>query len=179
LRIIGGTFRSRKINMVNSDSTRSTSDMVRLAVFNMIDIKVSVLDLFGGTGAYALESISRGSLKAYINDSNILAYNTIISNVKLLKVEQNTIITDLDYRICLNKYLQDNITFGLIFLDPPYEMNLTNDDVNNIINILDDDGLIILERKIDTPSFNNSRLELLKEKKYGIKKIYIYKKMLK
>lgn len=175
MRIISGTEKSRKLNMVNIETTRETSDMVRESMFNLINSyekKGIALDLFSGSGSIGLEAISRGISKCYFNDINKTAYNTTLSNVKLLKYESKTEVTNLEYMECLKK-LKD-IKFNFIFLDPPYKLECINEILSFIKenNMLQEDGLIIYESGKEY-SYKDDVYELYKEKKYGIKKITI------
>ena len=74
MRITSGKYRHRIIKMTGLDTTRETQDKVRMAIFNMIGQFFDggvCLDLFTGSGAMALEALSRGMEKAYLNDLNL------------------------------------------------------------------------------------------------------------
>ena len=88
LRIIGGTERGRKLIAPEGMHTRPTLDKVRGAVFNMLfDVYgKDVLDMFGGSGAMGLESISRGANKAVIIDSDRAAFRAMEQNKKNLSL---------------------------------------------------------------------------------------------
>ena len=80
MRIIGGIARGSKLYTLDGLDTRPTLDRVRESLFNILqnDIKDAiVLDLFAGSGAIALESISRGAKKAVICDKNKKAIEVI------------------------------------------------------------------------------------------------------
>ncbi|MBR6703242.1 MAG: RsmD family RNA methyltransferase [Clostridia bacterium] len=69
MRIIGGEFRSRVLAEFAGVSVRPTSDRAREALFNILSLKVRgarVLDLFSGSGALGLESLSRGAEKWFL-----------------------------------------------------------------------------------------------------------------
>ncbi len=175
MRIISGTEKSRKIKMVEIETTRETSDMVRESMFNLMNSyekKGNALDLFSGSGSIGLEAISRGVSKCYFNDINKKAYNVTIENINTLKYQDKAIVTNLEYMDCLNKI--KDIKFNFIFLDPPYKLDCINEILNFIKenNMLNEDGLIIYESGKEY-SYNNNNFELYKEKKYGIKKITI------
>jgi 16S rRNA (guanine966-N2)-methyltransferase len=66
LRVIAGTYRGRRLVVPDGDAVRPTKDMVREAVFSALDARgairdASVLDLYAGTGALAIEALSRGA----------------------------------------------------------------------------------------------------------------------
>ena len=71
LRIIAGKYRHLKIEAPDTDNTRPTTDRVREALMSALGYKVEgavVLDLFSGSGALGLESLSRGASKVYFVD---------------------------------------------------------------------------------------------------------------
>ena len=72
MRIIAGEARGRRLYAPAGEDTRPTADRVRESLFNILGARVRdarVLDLFGGTGAMALEALSRGAARAVIVDS--------------------------------------------------------------------------------------------------------------
>ena len=72
MRIIGGKYRSRVLKEFAGDAVRPTSDRAREALFNILAFKIPgarVLDLFAGSGALGLESLSRGAKEVTFNDA--------------------------------------------------------------------------------------------------------------
>lgn len=178
MRIIGGIHRSRQLKMVGKPTTRETADLVRESVFNMLGGTVHgvVLDLFSGSGAYALEAISRGASHAHCVDSSSDAIKTIIDNAKLLK-EDGKITTYLkDYSKYLSS-LSSNTTFDLVFLDPPYEMHVYEAIIRSLDPYMIEDGRIVCESKKEfvLPESIGSFVKI-KDKTYGIKRISVYEK---
>ncbi len=180
LRINAGKFRNHNIDMCNLETTRETSDKVRQAIFNLIGQFFDggkALDLFAGSGAMGLEAFSRGIDKVYFNDLNVKALDIVKQNAKKLKCYDEMVYLNLDYKDCLNN-LKD-IKFDVIFLDPPYNMN-NIDEIIKIIsnyNMLNDDGIISFE--MDSNSRCSEKIgeyNLVKDRKYGIKRVCIYKK---
>ena len=85
MRIISGEARGRTLFAPSGDETRPTSDKIRGSLFNIIGTRVfdaQVLDLFGGTGALALEALSRGAAHAVIADSARPAIQAIERNAQ-------------------------------------------------------------------------------------------------
>lgn len=182
MRIIGGKNRSRLIKMVPSEDTRETSDKVRQAVFNTIDDAVYdayVVDLFAGSGAYGLEALSRGAKFCTFNDAKPLAIKTIRENVSSLKEESKVKIFQKDYSEAIKKLEQEQVKIDIVFLDPPYKLDIYEEVMNKLNPLLNDNGLIVAE-------MNKERvinLEIIpgyefdKERIYGTKKInYFIKK---
>ncbi len=152
MRIIAGKYKAKKILSPKTPKTRPTLDRVKEALFSIINLYIedaNVLDLFSGTGNLALESISRGAKFAWMNDIEKTAISTIISNTKLTKSENCVKITNKDYVKCLNQIIKENISFNIIFLDPPYDSKLGVNALDiiskNYPNILSKDGIIVYE----------------------------------
>lgn len=128
MRIIAGTFKGATIYAPPGMRTRPTADKVRGAVFNMLGgvTDLSVLDLFAGSGALALEALSRGAAHAVLVESRVTALKTIARNVEKLTGQARPAQVDIRRRNWL-AYLKfaakKGLRFDLIFLDPPYRMH--------------------------------------------------------
>lgn len=126
MRIIAGEAKGRNLYAPSGQDTRPTSDKIRGSVFNIIASRVMdarVLDLFGGTGALALEALSRGAESAVIADNAREAQQSIERNAK------SVLKDDFDYRVKLLRtdyrsaiHALEGSLFDLVFLDPPYRM---------------------------------------------------------
>ncbi|MGM9971304.1 MAG: 16S rRNA (guanine(966)-N(2))-methyltransferase RsmD [Anaeroplasmataceae bacterium] len=180
MRINAGKYRNHNINMCNLETTRETSDKVRQAIFNLIgqffDGGVA-LDLFAGSGAMGLEAYSRGINKVYFNDINNEALKVVKDNCNKLKCSDDMKFYNCDYKECLN--ILKDIKFDLIFLDPPYKMVNIDEIVLMISNydMLANDGYLCFEMQSDTNcSEKIGKYILIKDRKYGIKKVCIFKR---
>ena len=123
LKIIGGTWRSRTLKIVEVPGLRPTPQRVRETVFNWLrdDIYASrCLDLYAGSGALGFEAASRGAAVVVAVDSNLLACKAIKENAELLNASQLTIITS-DVLSFLATRPQ---VFDVVFIDPPFALNL-------------------------------------------------------
>ena len=126
MRIIAGEAKGRTLYAPAGAQTRPTSDKIRGSMFNILGADVQgarVLDLFGGTGALALEALSRGAASAVIADSSRQAIQVIERNARsVLKDEFDARVRILkaDYRAALTQLAGQ--AFDLVFLDPPYRM---------------------------------------------------------
>lgn len=151
MRIIAGKYKAKVINSPKTEKTRPTLDRVKEAMFSILTpyvVDANVLDLFSGTGNLGLEAISRGAKFAWLNDSGNIAISTIISNVELTNSKTCVKITKKDYIKCLKQIEKLNLTFDIIFLDPPYDSNLAIDTLKYISDnksILSKDGIIVYE----------------------------------
>ena len=126
MRIISGEAKGRTLFAPQGSQTRPTSDKIRGSLFNIIGSRVAdarVLDLFGGTGALALEALSRGAESAVIADNSRQAQQIIDRNARsVLKddFEYRARILCADYRSAIAAL--EGSLFDLVFLDPPYRM---------------------------------------------------------
>lgn len=172
MRVISGIYKSRKIKQVPLLSTRETSDKIRGACFNMLGniSNLNVLDLFAGSGAYGIESLSRGAQSVTFVDINKTAIKTIYENLKSLNINNNYYIHNKE----AIKYLKENMQiFDVIFLDPPYDY-----DINNVLilikNNITENSIIIYEHQ-NKFTINDINYTVEKNKTYGNKVITILK----
>lgn len=176
IRITGGENRSRLLETPNTTLTKPTMDRVREGVFSALGDAVknaNVLDLFAGSGSYGFESLSRGAKFATFVDSSYDAIKVIRRNSVNLKCEKINIKTE-----DVLSFLSGNPgNFDIIFVDPPYKLEVYEEIVKTIIDkeILSSNGIIVLESEreleIDEPMFKSVRLY-----KYGIARVYILRK---
>lgn len=181
MRIIAGKYRRRLLKMVPDERTRETQDKVRGAVFNTLQdyvINSSVLDLFAGSGSYGIEAISRGAKSVIFNDINSISIRTIKDNLKIIE-ENNYQVFQLDYKKLIAKLNLLNINFDLVFIDPPYKLNIYEEVMNGLVNLINPDGIIICEmdKKRVLNQAKISQYKFIKEKIYGSKKVEYYQKI--
>lgn len=122
MRIISGIARGTKLETLEGKDTRPTLDRVKEPLFSIIQAYIydaEVLDLFSGSGALALESISRGAKKAISCDKSRKAIEIIKKNIQKTHFEASVDILNKDYKKSLDEL--KNKKFDIIFLDPPYE----------------------------------------------------------
>lgn len=124
MRIIGGQARGRRLVGPKGRSTRPTSDRVREALFSMVHARyaiedAAVLDLFAGSGALGLESLSRGAASAVFVEHDRAALQAIRNNVATLAYETRSVIVAGAVQRSLTA-LEKQAPFDLVFADPPY-----------------------------------------------------------
>jgi 16S rRNA (guanine966-N2)-methyltransferase len=177
MRIISGKYKGLKIDSYNILGTRPTMDRIKESLFGTIQsyIKDSVcLDLFAGSGSLGLEALSNGASKVILIDNNVKIINLLNEFIIKHDIEDVNIIKS-DYKEALLEFKKNNTKFDIIFLDPPYDLNLINKSITLIeeYDLLNIDGLIICEYTKENIKCN---YELFKEKQYGDKNISIYKR---
>lgn len=148
MRIISGIYRSRKLKTLEGLHTRPTLDGTKEAIFSSLGGSLPsqvTLDLFGGSGALSFESLSRGAKEAYIIDNSKEAIEIIKSNKDMLKIGNELHIFQMSYDRALNEFA--NMTFDVIFLDPPFRMKIINEVISFIIdhNMIAPGGCIMAE----------------------------------
>ena len=178
MKIISGEFKGKTIKGYNIDGTRPTMDRVKESLFGTIQNYVPnaiVLDLFSGSGNLGFEALSNRANFCYFNDLNNKCTNYINDVIKDLNIKDRTKVLNLNYKKALEYFKTNNITFDIIFLDPPYKMDVLNEVIEYIKNnnLIKENGLIVCE--IDNLYLNVDYYKKIKEKKYGSKYIVIYK----
>ena len=91
MRIISGTSRGTKLYTLEGNNTRPTLDRVKEPLFSIIQNKIKdsiILDLFSGSGALALEALSRGAKKAILCDNSFKAIEVIKKNIEKTHFEE-------------------------------------------------------------------------------------------
>ena len=125
VRIIGGQFRGRKLLYSGDTRTRPMKDRVREALFNLIgpDVKgMHAIDLFAGTGALGLESVSRGAARATLIERHFPTAELIRRNVKALGAEDRCRVAAADALNWLKRNAPPADLPWLVLCSPPFEL---------------------------------------------------------
>jgi len=147
-------------------------DRVREAVFSSLGDRVIgavVLDLFAGSGALAIEALSRGARNADIVDSHRQAINAIHSNLARTKLAAG-----VHQRDAFKFLAQASGPYDLIFADPPYVKTPDAPDllqallrVARLPELLEPDGLLVLERNAGGPPLDPGPWRIFRQKRYS------------
>ncbi len=169
MRVISGSFRGKKLKEPSNYDIRPTTDMVKEAIFNIIQFDIEgrrVLDLFAGTGQLGIECLSRGAESVTFVDQSREAISIVKANLKACGVEGRVVQDDSI------AFLNRGGKFDVIIIDPPYATNLINKalSVINSVDILSEGGIIVCEssREKELPEM---------ESPYFMKKTYNYGKV--
>lgn len=182
MKVISGFLKGRKILGYEIKGTRPTMDRVKESLFATIqnEIKNSIcLDLFAGSGNLGIEAISNGAKYVYFVDNNKESIKVINNNIDNFKINDKCQVINNDYMKVLKYLNENNIKLDLIFIDPPYKLDIINEillfiDSNNMLN---KSGQVICEYENATLNDAYGNLKVIKIKKYGYKFISIYKSM--
>lgn len=181
MKVISGILKGRTIKGYNIEGTRPTMDRVKESIFGSIQNYIQdsiVLDLFAGSGNLGIEALSNGSEYCYFVDNNKECIKCINDNLNKFNINNKSKVIFKDYNKALEYFKDNNINFDLIFIDPPYKYENINDIVNIITkyNLLNNNGILVLEFKYDNLMLDSNIYTLHKSKKYGDKFVFIYKK---
>jgi 16S rRNA (guanine966-N2)-methyltransferase len=121
MRIVGGKFAGRDLVSPNDFRVRPTAEHVRAELLDLLrgDLaNARVLDLFAGTGALALEAISRGARSADFVETRPSSLHALRANVAALRLRDRTRIFRRDALPFAAALGTDS--YDLAFADPPY-----------------------------------------------------------
>ena len=136
-----------------------------------------VLDLFAGSGALGIETLSRSAKYAWFCDNNPDAVKVINQNIVKTHFEDKSEVINKDYSRCL-QILLSNIEkgedkLGLVFIDPPYKADIAVKSVKFIVDnkMMNEDGIIVIEtdeaeRDLEELSKIDS-IKITDQRKYG------------
>jgi len=133
LRIIGGDWRSRRIQFADAPGLRPTMDKVRETVFNWLQWDIEgkiILDAFAGSGALGYEALSRGAKEVTFLEFNAIAAGCIRESLQSLDAS-NALVHQTDAIAWLTQNTELG-QFDVIFLDPPFGRELLKPAVDII-----------------------------------------------
>jgi 16S rRNA (guanine966-N2)-methyltransferase len=152
MRIIAGAARGRRLTTLKGQNTRPTTDRVREALFSILYSNIGgldgkrVLDLFAGSGALAIEALSRGASHAWLVEKSPQALQIIQKNLQSCRYSEDADIINMDAWQALNT-LKATAPFDLIFIDPPYRKGLALQALEMVETegLLSDNGIVCVE----------------------------------
>jgi len=173
LRVISGELRGRKLRSVGGSKTRPTADRIREAIFSILGDRVqsaSVLDLFAGTGAFGIEALSRGAHAAVFVDIDNDSISVLRQNIKSILLESRTKIIQWDITQNLNCLFSFQLTFNLIFIDPPYRQHMIAPALVNLhsSHCMQAGACIVVEHAHQEPILMSPlQFEIADQRRYG------------
>jgi len=170
IRIIAGKWGSRKINVIDQEGLRPTTNRIKETVFNWLQPYLPesrVLDVFSGTGSLGLEALSRGADYCHFNELSAAATNMLKQNIESLDALDESKVSSQDAKSLLSMKAVEPM--DIIFLDPPFDLDIYQLCFERLEenNWVKDGSLIYCESArrfdIEVPS----HWDVLKEKKAG------------
>ena len=176
MRIITGRARGIKLETLEGDMTRPTSERAKMAIFSSLQFILEgrrVLDLFAGSGQMGLEAVSRGASHAVLVDQSKDAVRIITKNAEKTRLSEDCTVICSDFSEFL-KQRRGRDPFDVVFIDPPYAMKACKAAVEALLanRLLKVGGIVVLESAepdplgVGTPL--SEQFEVLKSTRYGV-----------
>lgn len=182
MRIISGSAKGKRLAAFPGGIIRPTPDRVREALFSILYSRLGtlegkkVLDLFAGTGAMALEALSRGCRRAVLVDQSQQSARIIPANLKSCGFEERASHIRADALQILPRLKNDG-PFDLIFLDPPYGRDLVPKVIKSLfdLELLAPRGIVCAEAaRGDAVPETIGELVRVDERRYGSTSIHLF-----
>ena len=177
MRVIAGELKGQRLVAPRGHRVRPTSDRVREAVFSALGARTEgarVLDLFCGTGALAIEALSRGAASAVLVDRDPRA---ALGNVERLGLRERVELVRSDAGRWLEARGEEVAPplFDLIFVDAPYRLadRVGQELETRLPLLLAENGRAVIESGARSPLRIDS-LECLRQRRYGAAEVSIY-----
>ena len=172
MRIIAGKHRGRPLAQFRGEDVRPTSDRAKESLFQILSARLPgarVLDLFCGSGALGLESLSRGAREAVFND--ISRGSLAICKKNLAALGEHGTVYNLDFRACLARA---EGTFDIVFADPPYAMDVCAETLALIARrgLLDAEGVVVWESEREERA--PAGWQIADRRSYGRAKVFFF-----
>ena len=176
MRVITGTARGKKLKSLDGMTTRPTSDMVKEAMFSIIQFEVpsaSILDLFAGSGQLGIEALSRGAKHCVFVEHDRDALAVVKQNLLDCKFVNDSRVVNMDSLEYL-KVAKNN--FDIAILDPPYNMGILEKALPILEPLMNENSVVICEheRELELPQ-SIGKLEQTKRYRYGKIVLTVYR----
>lgn len=183
MRVIAGSRRSLPLSAPKGNDTRPTEDRTKETLFNVLQNYIfngDFLDLFSGSGAIAIEALSRGVNNAILVEKDKNAIECIKKNLEFTKFTEQAVLMEKDVFVALDMIL-DHEPFGVIFMDPPYMAGVEEQIIGKLarMHYVDEYTVIVIEAalKTDLSFICDYNFEIFKEKNYKTNKhVFIRRK---
>lgn len=175
MRVISGFLGGQIFDSPQGHKTHPMSEKVRGALFGSLgDIKhLTILDAFSGSGAIAIEAVSRGAQFVQAIEVDPTAYRIIAKNIKKFNLDDRVKATRAYAGAWSTRW--QNKVFDVVILDPPFD-NIPYRDLKRMPRHVSEGGILILSwpSKIEPLSFEN--FSIIRTKHYGDSRLFFYKK---
>lgn len=179
MRIVSGVWRGRRLRTPGGRAVRPTADRVREAIFSILGERTKgarVLDLFAGTGALALEALSRGASSAVLVESDPRTCAVMRRNVLDLGAGTAEPLL-MDWRAALRVLRGRGSRFELVFLDPPYGKRIAERSARDLegAGVLEPGGTVVVEEDAKAgESLFPEGWERVDDRRYGDTRVMMF-----
>jgi 16S rRNA (guanine966-N2)-methyltransferase len=205
MRVIAGSAGGRPLRAPERALTRPTGDKVKGAIFSMLDAEAlrrgfeheagdedhdgryasavawpRVLELYAGSGALAIEALSRGAVHADLVESNADARKAIAANLASTGLKDRAAVHKMRVESAVSTF---HGPYDLILLDPPYDAERVQQVLERLVGggLLDDSGVVVWEHRAATNPPDHLAdpdgargLRLLRTRKHGAASVSLY-----
>jgi 16S rRNA (guanine966-N2)-methyltransferase len=179
MRVITGRFKGRQLQTVRNLSVRPATDRVKKTIFDMLATRVDfddgrVLDLFAGSGSLGFEALSRGASHATFVENDRDAAGYIERNANALGCFPEVLVLETD---ALAFARSTHEQYNLIFADPPYAFQLTEEIPRLVFerNMLRPGGYLLIEHAPDIHFLPTQNWHAGPEKKFGRTRVTFFR----
>ena len=184
MRVVAGSVRGFNLIVPSGKNTRPTTNRIKETLFNILQWDIAgcrFLDLFSGSGGIAIEALSRGAKEAVMVEKDREAVRCIKQNVQHTKMDDRSRVMPMDVMQALRRLEQAGRPFDIIFMDPPYRMDLPKKVLEALKDtcLADEETLIIVEEALEADFSWVCALgyEIVKSKEYKTNKhVFLRKK---
>jgi 16S rRNA (guanine966-N2)-methyltransferase len=153
VKIIAGHARGRKLKAPAGLTTRPATARMRESIFSRLLVRLdfeglAVLDVFAGSGSLGIEALSRGAAHVTFIDSSKAATAAIRENLETLELADRGRIIANDLRRALPQLSHEGKSFGLIFVDAPFDDDISNQVIQMLadLNLVAPEGWIVIRQ---------------------------------
>lgn len=150
MRVVAGSVRGFNLIVPSGKNTRPTTNRIKETLFNILQWDIAgcrFLDLFSGSGGIAIEALSRGAKEAVMVEKDREAVRCIKQNVQHTKMDDRSRVMPMDVMQALRRLEQAGQPFDIIFMDPPYHLDLEERIVSIFAAVFSGEGRIFDHRR--------------------------------
>lgn len=180
MRIIGGTYRGRRLRTITGSTTRPTSDRLRETLFNILAPRIdgsSFLDICAGSGAVGIEALSRGASEVTFIERSRDACAVIEANLNAIGAAGLETIERRGASAALTSLERASKHFDIAFFDPPYSSEIYQDVMRQLGSgkLIAPGGVVVVEHRAQTrPQQDYENLHRFRELEQGQSALAFY-----
>jgi len=149
MRVITGSARGCRLQTLDGNDVRPTTERVKEAMFSAIQFDIEgrrVLDLFAGSGQLGIEALSRGAESAVFIDNSKKSLDVVRYNLSATKLADKAKVIGTDYMSYLSMTPD---RFDIVFMDPPYSTGILETALQSVTRVLSEYAIILCEHPVD------------------------------